>query len=109
MDAEWCKTQSFKQRIAHGTLIFSVAVGMTASVINPVAMSYGYDRLRFLQPVFIADTITVKLTISDMKDHPRRSDHGIVTEHLEVFNQQGTLVLVADHLLLVKKSGQKES
>ena len=30
MDAEWCKTQPFGQRIAHGTLIFSVAVGMTA-------------------------------------------------------------------------------
>ena len=30
MDAEWCKAQPFGQRIAHGTLIFSVAVGMTA-------------------------------------------------------------------------------
>ena len=46
MDAEWCKTQDFGQRIAHGTLIFSVAIGMTANVINPLAFSYGYDRLR---------------------------------------------------------------
>ena len=38
MDAEWCKTQPFKQRMAHGTLIFSIAVGMTANAINPVAM-----------------------------------------------------------------------
>src|SRR2546423_3079568 len=44
MDAEWCKTQDFGQRIAHGTLIFSVAIGMTAGAINPRAMSYGYDR-----------------------------------------------------------------
>jgi hypothetical protein len=34
MDAEWCKTQEFGQRIAHGTLIFSVAVGMTAGAVN---------------------------------------------------------------------------
>ena len=27
MDAEWCATQPFKQRIAHGTLIFSVGIG----------------------------------------------------------------------------------
>jgi acyl dehydratase len=27
MDAEWCRAQTFGQRIAHGTL-FSVAVGM---------------------------------------------------------------------------------
>lgn len=35
MDAEWCKTQPFQQRIAHGTLIFSVAVGMTAEKLIP--------------------------------------------------------------------------
>ena len=57
MDAEWCKTTEFGQRIAHGTLVFSVGVGMTASVINPVAFSYGYDKLRFIRPVFINDTI----------------------------------------------------
>src|SRR5579863_7389266 len=65
MDAEWCKNQEFKQRIAHGTLIFSVAVGMTSSVINPVALSYGYDKLRFIKPVFIGDTIRVKVTIGE--------------------------------------------
>jgi acyl dehydratase len=37
MDAEWCKTQPFKQRIAHGTLIFSIGIGLTASEINPEA------------------------------------------------------------------------
>ena len=51
MDAEWCKTQPFGQRMAHGTLVFSVGVGMTAGAINPRAMSYGYDRLRFVRPV----------------------------------------------------------
>ena len=65
MDAEWCKTTDFGQRIAHGTLVFSVGVGMTASVINPVAFSYGYDKLRFIRPVFINDTIHVKVTIKD--------------------------------------------
>jgi acyl dehydratase len=56
MDAEWSKTQEFGQRIAHGTLIFSVAVGWTAAAVNPLAFSYGYDRLRFIRPVFIGDT-----------------------------------------------------
>ena len=58
MDAEWMKTQPAGQRIAHGTLILSVAVGMTATDINPQAMSYGYDKIRFIKPVFIGDTIT---------------------------------------------------
>ncbi len=47
MDAEWCRTQPFQQRIAHGTFIFSVAIGIAAFNINEVAMTYGYERLRF--------------------------------------------------------------
>lgn len=101
MDAEWCKTQEFKQRIAHGTLIFSVAVGMTASIINPVAFSYGYDKLRFIKPVFIGDTIRVKVTIGEKRQH-KRPAQGIVSELLVVINQHGETVLACEHLLLVK-------
>lgn len=100
MDAEWCKTTPFGQRIAHGTLIFSVGVGMTASAINPVAFSYGYDKLRFIQPVFIGDTITVKVTIKDKYPSPKHGDKGFVVENVQVFNQSGALCLTADHLLL---------
>ena len=64
MDAEFMKTQPFGQRIAHGTMVFSIGVGLTASVINPVAFSYGYDRLRFVKPVFIGDTIHTRTTIA---------------------------------------------
>lgn len=103
VDAEWCKAQPFQQRIAHGTLVFSVAIGMTAGVINPLAISYGYDRLRFLKPVFIGDTIHVKVSIQEKRDHPKRPDHGIVVERCEVFNQHQELVLVCEHLLLVKR------
>ncbi|HMO57987.1 MAG TPA: MaoC/PaaZ C-terminal domain-containing protein [Roseiflexaceae bacterium] len=103
MDAEWCATQEFGQRIAHGTLIFSVAIGMTAGAINPHAMSYGYDRLRFIRPVFINDTITVRAAIKEQRDHPRRADHGIVVELIEVFNQRQELVLVCEHLYLVQR------
>ena len=105
MDAEWCKTQDFGQRIAHGTLIFSVAIGMTASTINPRAMSYGYDRLRFIAPVFIGDTITVAATISEKRDHPRHADAGIVVEKIGVTNQRGETVLACEHLYLVQRKG----
>lgn len=104
MDAEWCKTwEPFKQRVAHGTLIFSVAVGMTAGVMNPVAFSYGYDRLRFVKPVFIGDTIHVKVTIKEKRDHARRGDSGIVVELCEAINQHGEVVMACEHLLLVTR------
>jgi acyl dehydratase len=105
MDAEWCKTQDFKQRIAHGTLIFSVGIGMTAGEINPEAFSYGYDRLRFIRPVFIGDTIRVKVTLKEKRDHPKKPDYGFVVELVEVFNQHNEVVLACEHLLMTKKRG----
>src|SRR5882762_5155200 len=102
MDEEWCKTQPFKRRIAHGTLVFSIGVGLTAHEINEVAMTYGYERLRFIKPVFIGDTIRATVTIHDKKDH-KKPGYGIVTERLEIFNQNMELVLVCEHLLLIKK------
>jgi len=101
MDAEWCKTQPFQQRIAHGTLIFSVAIGQTATQINPEAFSKGYDRLRFIKPVFIGDTIHTKVTITETSPD-KKPGFGKVVEHVEVFNQSDTLVMVCDHILLVK-------
>jgi len=109
VDAEWCRTQPFGQRMAHGTLIFSVAVGMTAGDINPEAFSYGYDRLRFIRPVFIGDTIQVKVTIKEKRDHAKSRDHGIVVELCEVTNQRGETVLACEHLLMVKRRQRSES
>jgi acyl dehydratase len=105
MNEEWCKTQPFKKRIAHGTLIFSVAIGMTADVINEVAMTYGYERLRFTKPVFIGDTIRVKVSICERKDH-KKPGYGLVSELVEVFNQNNELVMICEHLLLAQKQNQ---
>jgi acyl dehydratase len=89
--------------MAHGTLVFSIGVGMTANTINARAMSYGYDRLRFIKPVFIGDTISARATITEKRDHPRRTTHGVVVECLEISNQAGENALVREHLYLVEK------
>jgi acyl dehydratase len=102
MDEEWCKTQPFKKRIAHGTLIFTIAIGLTADVINEVAMTYGYDRLRFIKPVFIGDTIKVSVTIKNKTEH-KKPGFGLVTELVEATNQHQEMVMVCEHILLVNK------
>lgn len=102
MDEEWCKTQPFGKRIAHGTLIFSIAVGLTAYPVNELSMTYGYDRLRFTRPVFIGDTLKVTVTIKEMKNH-KKPGYGLVVEWVQAFNQHKELVMVCEHLLLVKK------
>lgn len=104
MDAEWAATQPIGQRIAHGTLILSLAVGMTAGDINPQSMSYGYDRIRFIRPVFIGDTITVSATISEKSEHRKQPERfGYVHELVTVTNQRGETPLVLTHLYLVNK------
>ncbi|WP_235491883.1 MaoC family dehydratase [Leifsonia sp. Root112D2] len=104
MDAEWAATQPIGARIAHGTLIMSVAVGMTAGDINPCSMSYGYDRVRFIKPVFIGDTITVTAEITEKADHAKRPDaFGYVHERVTVTNQRHETVLVLTHVYLVNK------
>jgi acyl dehydratase len=103
MDEAWCNTQPFKHRIAHGTLIFTVAIGLTADFVNEVSMTYGYDRLRFIKPVYINDIIKVTITIKDKKDH-KNPAFGLVTELVEVFNQNNELVMLCEHILLVNKT-----
>ena len=103
MDEEWCKSQPFKKRIAHGTLIFTVAIGLTADFVNEVSMTYGYERLRFIKPVFINDTIKVTVTIKDLKEH-KKPEFGLVTELVECFNQHNELVMLCEHILMVKKA-----
>lgn len=105
MDAEWCKTQEFGARVAHGTLILSVAVGMLAGEINEAAFSYGYDKVRFIAPVFIGDTITSTATIAAKRDHAKKSDeYGIVEEQVTVSNQRGETVIAFIHVYMVRKS-----
>ncbi|GAA5625687.1 MULTISPECIES: MaoC/PaaZ C-terminal domain-containing protein [Brucella] len=103
MDAEFAKTLPGGQRIAHGTMIFAIGVGLTATLINPVAFSYGYDRLRFVRPVHIGDTIRTRVTISAKEDDPKRANMGRVTERCEVLNQRDEVVLACDHILLVER------
>jgi acyl dehydratase len=103
MDAEFMKASEFGQRIAHGTMVFAIGVGLTASVVNPVAFSYGYDRLRFIKPVFIGDTIKTRTTIAAKEDDPKRPNHGRVIERVEVINQRGEVVLAADHIYVVER------
>lgn len=104
MDAEWCATQPFGRPMAHGTLVLSVAVGMTADEVNPAAMSYGYDRIRFVRPVFIDDTITVRAEVTSLREYAKAPDsYGLVDEEVRVTNQDGDVVLALVHIYLVDK------
>lgn len=103
MDAEFMAKSEFGGRIAHGTLVFSIGIGLTASVINPVAFSYGYDRLRFIRPVFIGDTIRTRISAARKEDDPKRPGSGRLFEKVEVLNQNDQVVLACEHIYIIEK------
>lgn len=105
MDAEFCKTQSFGQRIAHGTMTFAIGVGLTATQINPRAFTYGYERLRFPNPVHIGDTIHTVVTVGEIVVDQKREGFGKVTEITETKKQDGRTVMYCEHILLVEMKG----
>lgn len=104
VDAEFAAKTPFGQRIAHGTMVFSIGIGLAAAEVNPASFSYGHDRLRFVRPVFIGDTIQTRITVVAKEDDPRRPEYGRVTERCEVVNQRGETVLVSDHIRVVEKA-----
>jgi acyl dehydratase len=67
-------------------------------------MSYGYEGIRFLKPVFIGDTITAHASIVEKREYKKNPDEfGLVDEKVEVMNQRGELVMVLTHIYLVQK------
>jgi acyl dehydratase len=89
----------FGRRIVAGAFVFSLGLGLVAN--NCVtAFSYGYDRLRFIRPVFIGDTIYTIRTNLDKK--PRTDTMGLVRVSYEVFKHPGELVLYCEHLQTTK-------
>jgi acyl dehydratase len=89
----------FGRRIVAGAFIFSLGLGLVAN--NCVtAFSYGYDRLRFIRPVFIGDTIYTVRT--NLRKKPRTETMGLVTVSYEVFKHPGELVLYCEHLQTTK-------
>jgi monoamine oxidase len=103
VDAEFARQTSFGQRIAHGTMTFAIGIGLTASQINPVAFTYGYDKLRFPKPVFIGDTLRTRVTVKEKQEDPKRKGLGRIVEACEVLNQRDEVVLYCEHILMAEK------
>ena len=86
---------AFGRRLVAGAMVFSLGLGLMAH--NCVhTFSYGYDKLRFIQPVFIGDTIYTIRTNLDKR--PKYPAMGMVRVSYEVFKHPGELVLYCEHL-----------
>ena len=98
------KNPLFGGIVAHGYLVVSLAAGLFVDPApGPVLANFGVDRLRFLTPVKVDDTIAVTLTVKQIT--PRtNADYGEVRWDAVVTNADGDPVATYDVLTLVAKT-----
>ena len=87
-----------------GTLVFSLAVGITVPDISGKAIAnLGYEDIKHLNPVFINDTIYVRTKVISKRESKSKLDRGIVYVESIAYNQNGVDVLSFRRNVLVKK------
>ena len=97
VDEEFARKTSLGHRVAHGTLILGYTSAASTRILENFdrpMVSVGYDRVRFLKPVYFGDTITVDYEIESIERERERT-----TAKIEVKNQHGDLVAVATHIM----------
>ena len=91
-----------------GTLVFSLAVGITVPDISGKAIAnLGYEDIKHLSPVFLNDTIYVRTKVLDKRESKSKCDRGIIYVESVAFNQNGVDVLSFRRKVLVKKKNQE--
>lgn len=88
-----------------GTLVFSLAVGITVPDISGKAIAnLGYDEVKHLNPVFVNDTIYVRTRVLDKRESQSKPDRGIIHVESIASNQHGVDVLSFRRHVLIKKN-----
>lgn len=101
-DAEFMKTHAMGQRIAHGMLSLSYAVGQAYQLgfMEGTILAFRGLEMKFSLPVFIGDTLHVELAVIEMKE-ARRLGGGMVTLEVKIINQDGKTVQSGTWTVLV--------
>ena len=87
-----------------GTLVFSLAVGITVPDISGKAVAnLGYEDVKHLAPTFLNDTIYVRTKVLDKRESKSKNDRGIVYVESIAYNQRGEDVLSFKRYVLIKK------
>ncbi len=92
---EFCKTTPYGTRIAHGLLVLGLQSGLGTRAIPkalPISAFLGIKDWNFRKPVFIGDTISVRLTFAAARRSGKVPTNVIAEWHREVLNQRGEVV-----------------
>lgn len=93
-DAVHATKSPIGQRIAHGTLVMSIATGLSARIgqLDGTAIAaLGVDEWKFLKPVLINDTIYLRTTVVEARPSSK-PDRGVLVRRMDILNQHGDVV-----------------
>lgn len=105
LDAEYCKTTEFGQRIVNSGLTLGLLVGMTVgdTTLGTTVANLGWDKVRFPKPLFHGDTIRVETEVKEVRDSKSRPDNGIVIFEHRAYNQHDELVASCERSALMHR------
>ena len=105
IDAHYAKSTQHGQRLVVGTLVFSIAVGISVADISGRAIAnLEYQDVKHVAPVFHGDTIYAETRVLDKQESRSKPDRGIVHVETRAFNQRNETVLTFRRRVLVPKS-----
>jgi acyl dehydratase len=92
-DAEYMKDHMLQQRVAHGLLSLSYAMGQAyqLGILERTVLAFRELEMKFSVPVFIGDTIHAELTVAE-KAEAKRLGGGLVKLDMRIVNQAGKVV-----------------
>lgn len=107
MDKVYAESTQFGERLAHGPMIFALAVGLVAQAGfggDAVVAWLGASNMRMLAPVKIGDTITVRVEVKEQKA-TRDPKKGVQTWLYTVLNQRSETVVSFDYIMMFHQRG----
>ena len=103
-DAEFAKDTPYGQRVVYGLLGLSVLTGLldrTRLFSGSAIAMLGIRNWRFTAPVFIGDTVTLRMEIRGVH-RTSRGDRGVVDRYFELVNQRGEVVQLGHIDLMIR-------
>ncbi|MFZ7103980.1 MAG: MaoC family dehydratase [Peptococcaceae bacterium] len=96
VNKEFAQTSMFGQRVAHGMLTASFISTIVGTCIPGINALYLSQEVKFIKPVFINDTITVKAEVVEKIEHKRR-----VVLKTDIYNQREEMVVAGKGVAMV--------
>jgi len=110
IDAEYCKSTIYGQRLVNSMFLLALVNGVTVieTTIGTTLGNLGFEEISFPKPVFHGDTIHVRTEVVRSRLSKSRSDSGIVTLRHTGLNQRDEVVCVCvrNALMLLRPAVQ---